>query len=253
MDAIVPVNSTVVASSRPAWRPKSCDRQRAVIEALRRHDLLLVETDAWPRALERTAGIPARPDLRGWASRGWPVMVRRYQPGEAADLIPVAIALPREAGKKPGVTLQLRAAEVRERLKPVALADCVDVAPPAWRESLQCVLDLGSRLRVLPSVFGSLLWQRMTGLTYLHEGSDLDLLWQVTRAGQARSLACSIEQCVAGGTLRIDGEFVLPDGAGVHWREWLDGGDEVIVKTLHGAHSRARSQLFPAEAATLPC
>jgi phosphoribosyl-dephospho-CoA transferase len=222
--------------------------------ALQRHDLLRVEPVAWPRALERSAaaGEHAHALVREWASHRWPVMVRRYRPGDAPDLIPVAIALPPEAVKT-GVALQLHADEVRERLAPIALRDCVEVAPRAWREALHALPGMVGDQPGMPSVFGSLLWQSVTGRSYLHEGSDLDLLWRVVDAAQARALAHSIQQCAATSPMRIDGEFVLADGAGVHWREWLDGSEEVIVKTLHRVESRRLSQLFPAGAVALPC
>jgi phosphoribosyl-dephospho-CoA transferase len=223
-----------------------------VIESLRRHDLLRVSSTGWQRALEPLPGIAARPFVREWVDHGWPVMVRRFQSGDVADLIPVAIALPPAAGK-PGPALQLQADDILERLPPLALSACVDAAPVEWRGSVRELERIALRLQSNVAVFGSLLWQTLTALSYLRESSDLDLTWSVARAGQARALAGAIAQCANDSPMRIDGEFVLPDGAGVHWREWLDGADEVVAKTLRGVESRSLEGLFVVQDRMLSC
>jgi phosphoribosyl-dephospho-CoA transferase len=217
-----------------------------VIESLQRHDLLRVDSVGWQQALAHLPHIAARPHVREWASRGWPVIVRRYAPGDAADLIPVAISLPPPAGK-PGVALALPVSSIVERLPAVAVSACRRQAPAAWRETLQSLLAIGERCGSAPAVFGSLLWQMLTGLTYLHERSDVDLLWRVTRAEQAQELVRLIAGCARSSPMRIDGELLLPDGAGMQWREW-DGAEEVIVRTLHRVERRAANSFFsPAE------
>jgi phosphoribosyl-dephospho-CoA transferase len=213
-----------------------------VIESLQRHALLRVTTLGWQRALARSPALASRPYVPEWAGRGWPVIVRRYLPEDAAGLIPVAIPLPPQAGK-PGATLQLQPEEIHAPLPPVALSACLDAAPVAWRETLHSLLASSERCGCAPAVFGSLLWQMLTGLTYLHERSDLDLLWRVTRHEQAEELVRSIARCARKCPMRIDGELVLPDGAGVHWREW-DGAAEVLVRTLHRVERRRTDQLF---------
>jgi phosphoribosyl-dephospho-CoA transferase len=67
-------------------------------------------------------------------------------------------------------------------------------------------------------VFGSLLWQHLTGLPYLSGTSDLDLLWPVAGAVDARLLP-ALAALDADAPMRLDGEIVLPDGRGVNWRE----------------------------------
>jgi phosphoribosyl-dephospho-CoA transferase len=213
-----------------------------VIENLQRHDLLRVDPAGWQQALTQAPQIAARPHVREWATRGWPVIVRRYASGEATDLIPVAISLPPPASK-PGVALALPAGCILERLPAVALSDCNDQAPAAWRETLQSLLETGERCASTPAVFGSLLWQKLTGLTYLHERSDVDLLWRVAALEQAQQLVRLIASCARHSPMRIDGELLLPDGAGLHWREW-DSADEVIVRTLRRAERRARNSFF---------
>jgi phosphoribosyl-dephospho-CoA transferase len=52
----------------------------------------------------------------------------------------------------------------------------------------------------------------------------------------------------AEGAVRLDGELVLPDGAGVNWRELAqrvaNPGHEVLVKTMEGVEARVWVALF---------
>jgi phosphoribosyl-dephospho-CoA transferase len=223
-----------------------------VIDGLHRHDLLDVAPAAWRQEIARQPEAAARALLGDWAALGRPVMVRRYQPGDAADRVPVAVSLPREFGQ-PGFKTQIRRQQLLARRAPVALAACVDMAPTHWRSTLEALLVVARRMQVMPLVFGSLMWERVTGLRYLSDESDLDLLWHVQHFEQALLLSRAIAQCAAVSPMRVDGEFLLPDGAGVHWREWLDGADEVVVKTMLGVESRALRQLFACDGRARSC
>jgi|HubBroStandDraft_1064217.scaffolds.fasta_scaffold57475_3 phosphoribosyl-dephospho-CoA transferase len=214
-----------------------------MIDGLQRHDLLRVDPAGWRRALEHIPDVASRPWVSGWAERGWPVIVRRYQREDAADLIPVAVCLP-PACARPGRALQLKSEDVRERLPPVDLSACADAAPLHWRDTLRSLLAIGDQIQVRPSVFGSLLWQTLTGLNFLSADSDLDLIWRVARPQQALSLARSLAACTEASPMRIDGEFMLPSGAAVHWREWLDEPEEVIVKSMRRVDRCARERVF---------
>jgi phosphoribosyl-dephospho-CoA transferase len=80
-----------------------------------------------------------------------------------------------------------------------------------------------------------LLWQAVTGLPYLSRCSDLDLLWpcgETVPSGLLDGIAAIAEAAPMG----IDGEILLSDGAGLHWRELRDApdGGSVLVKSLDG-------------------
>jgi phosphoribosyl-dephospho-CoA transferase len=209
-----------------------------VIDSLQRHELLCVRPQGWQRALALRPEIAAREHVAEWVSRGWPVMVRRYLPADRPELIPVAISLPPSSARS-GIALQLLPQDIGQRLPAVSLKECVELVPAPWRQTLKSLLELGERLDAPPAVFGSLLWQKLTGLNYLHARSDLDLTWRVKHSQQAMALAHALAAIAEHGPMALDGEFLLSDGAGVQWREFLNGGQEVIVKTLHRAESRA--------------
>jgi phosphoribosyl-dephospho-CoA transferase len=45
------------------------------------------------------------------------------------------------------------------------------------------------------------------------------------------ALLAELAACDAAAPMRIDGEVIRPDGAGVNWRELHAGAGEVVVKT----------------------
>ncbi|MCC0809395.1 malonate decarboxylase holo-[acyl-carrier-protein] synthase [Methylobacterium sp. W2] len=196
---------------------------------LARHDLLLIDPESWGRLLAGRLDLDGVPHLADWARRGWPVIVRRRDPGEPMDHIPAGLPLPPSAGKRRiGLAIPPAAAS---RHAPVPLERARMTAPEAWRPVVDGVMALGREYRLVPHVFGSLLWQALTGLPYLGPGSDLDLLWPVSGPVDPHFLQ-ALARIEAGAPMRLDGEIVLPDGAGINWRELLDApeGGTVLCK-----------------------
>ena len=112
--------------------------------------------------------------------------------------------------------------------------------PVGWQSAVDALLDAAQREGVEPNVFGSVLWQGLTGLTYLSPTSDLDLLWPVQDLRAARALIQELEAVEATGPVRFDGEVCLPDGSAVQWRELLSQPAEILWKTMRGAELRPR-------------
>ncbi|WP_038762003.1 malonate decarboxylase holo-[acyl-carrier-protein] synthase, partial [Burkholderia pseudomallei] len=191
--------------------------------------------------------------------------------------------------------------------------------PPAWRPTLARLRALADAHRVDCRVFGSLAWQTLTGLRYLSDESDLDVLlmpggasssaslfrfsssfassfasvsvspsspsvsipqssraWPVPALAGASSAAAvtgaeasapmttqmeasasrlsrwpgsssmpsrrdaiapflaALAEIDADAPMRIDGELLCADGAGVNWRELHAGGRAVAMKTATG-------------------
>jgi phosphoribosyl-dephospho-CoA transferase len=116
-------------------------------------------------------------------------------------------------------------------------------APASWRATLAALQSLPG-LAAPARVFGSLLWQCVTGLAYLREQSDLDLTFPC--AGDPLPVAEAIARFDRSGHPRIDGELLLPDGAACHWRELVErGGSDILVKTSDGIELRRRDALVP--------
>jgi phosphoribosyl-dephospho-CoA transferase len=69
------------------------------------------------------------------------------------------------------------AVELIERVAPPALLrDVIDAAPVLWQDSLRSIERAHTDVGLEARVFGSLGWQALTGLDYLHDQSDLDLV-----------------------------------------------------------------------------
>jgi phosphoribosyl-dephospho-CoA transferase len=224
------------------------ESKEASSDPWRRHDLVRVAPDAWASALADCPSAAETPLLRTWADKGWPAIIRRRAEREDPRLAPVGVPLPPAAGKR-RVALLIPPDGVLGRSRPPLLRAAASVANSRWRSTIASILGLGERIGVEPSVFGGLMWQHQTGLTYLSPRSDLDLLWPVPAGFDVLSLVSGIAEIQSDAPMRIDGEIIFPDGGAVHWQELRNAhqtGHEagVLAKTMEGV------RLF--DAASLP-
>ena len=102
------------------------------------------------------------------------------------------------------------------------------------------MLDIDSAVRC----FGSLAWQCLTGLDYVMDTSDLDLLWSVGNAAWANAQTERIERVAATAPMRIDGELVAPLGRDVQWTEWRSSAGVLIAKRHEGVRLVERDEVF---------
>lgn len=203
---------------------------------LRRHDLAYVSSAAWRLLLETREDLAADPLVVQWVDRGWPLIARRATPGEAGGLsrgLPLGLPLPPFAGKR-RIFLLMQPDDIVSIAPPPPLNACISVAPPQWRRTLSDVASLASRHGIEPRVFGSLAWQMLTGLAYLTHSSDLDLLLPVSPSSDLIRLTAELAAIDAMAPMRLDGELVRDDGAGVNWRELHADVDDVLLKTSDG-------------------
>ena len=198
----------------------------------RRHDLIFVSPAAWRRLLETRDDLATEPLVAGWADRGWPLVARRVMAGEG-DGLPLGLPLPPFAGKR-RIAVLIRGDDVLSVKPAPGLETAIDVAPDAWRRTLEAVFASAIRYSVSPRVFGSLAWRLLTGLDYLSQGSDLDLLLPLDRGTDIARLTASLAAIESTAPMRLDGELMRDDGAGVNWRELHAGAREVLVKTSRG-------------------
>jgi phosphoribosyl-dephospho-CoA transferase len=195
---------------------------------LRRHTLVTLTGAGWAALFARDASLANDPLVCTWAGRGWPLVVRRALPGDAA--VPLGLPLPPSAGKR-RIAVSVDGDALASIRPPPALDATIDVAPAAWQPALSDLHALGERCGAPGRVFGSLAWQALTGLAYLSATSDLDVLFPLPRAGRVAVLLDGIAAIDARAPMRVDGELVRDDGAGVHWRELHARLPEVAVKT----------------------
>lgn len=209
----------------------------------RRHDLCRIDVLHW-QSLAAMQGEGTRAFwLREWGSRDWPVIVRRDDSESSPDSVAVGVPLPPSCGKL-RIALHVPRLAVAARLSPVLLAECRRAAPPRWSTVLDQLEALGDATATAPGVCGSLLWQHLTGLAYLHDASDIDVLWQVTSLRQARAIAGALPDIEHRTGIRVDGEILSARGWGVHWRELGTQAPEMLVKTRSSAQLCSRADVF---------
>ncbi|MBE7219537.1 MAG: malonate decarboxylase holo-[acyl-carrier-protein] synthase [Caulobacteraceae bacterium] len=186
------------------------------------------------------------------AGDGDPGLGERRAAGEPFDAWPVALSL---FPARSRFASCLPPGAVDRHAPPPFLIELTRAGtlPAAWQPRVDAVLTLGRESGAVPRVFGSALWQHLSGHSCLRPDSDLDLLW----CGSELSSPSAVDTLLAGlarladGSPRLDGELLLADGSGVQWRELAAAspGDEILLKAADGVRmvqARTVRDLLPA-------
>jgi phosphoribosyl-dephospho-CoA transferase len=206
---------------------------------MKRHDLIFVCPRAWHSLLRKHGDLASDLLVAGWVDSGWPLIGRRSMCSEAQG-VALGLPLPPFAGKR-RLAFLMQPAEIVSITPPPTLTAGRRVAPGAWQNTLDALDELASRHAIEARVFGSLAWRALTGLDYLTDNSDLDLLLNVRRETNLRRLAADVAAIETLAPMRLDGEFVRDDGAAVNWREIQADANELLVKTVGGVELREAS------------
>ncbi|MBL8351920.1 MAG: malonate decarboxylase holo-[acyl-carrier-protein] synthase [Burkholderiaceae bacterium] len=206
---------------------------------LRRHQLAIPSTAGWRDILAADWDDELRDALVHWAAHGLPLVVTRQRVPRRHATAPVSLGLclP-ERWRRRLVALQLPWHRIALFSEFPTLAQALCELPRTDHPALRtAAAELGARgLRA--RVYGSVGWQCLTGLRYVHERSDLDLWVAVDGEREADEAAAVLDRCMAP-TLRVDGELVFTDGMATAWREWRHWRagrcSSLLVKRLDGA------------------
>lgn len=177
--------------------------------------------------------------LAVWLAADRPLVVARQPCGAfQSNNISVGLALlPAQGKRRIGLVVTMH--DIVRRTPPLRLVDAIRHAPAWWQPAL-AELDVATKdMEIELRVFGSLAWQALSGLSYMTEKSDIDLLWQPRshmQLQQGIKLLAGWEQSSG---LRADGEVLFGGSSAVSWCEWAtlkSGGDQrVLVKRLFSA------------------
>ncbi len=204
---------------------------------LRRHDLVRLSAEGWQQAVAQHDDATIRQCLAHCSSHDWPAVVATQgRDGAHQDDVALGIATPPSWGRR-RIGLRVSASALR----------CGEIAFPRWNdcarqmsipEPLRAAFDAGLAEHANTiRMYGSFGWQQLTGLSYVTDGSDLDLLLEPANAMHADRMAFALATVNVAGP-RLDGELCFPNGSAVAWREWIEWrtgrADVVLVKRLEG-------------------
>jgi phosphoribosyl-dephospho-CoA transferase len=205
---------------------------------LRRHQLAHLAEAGWRDIFDRDWDVDTAACLNHWAEHTLPLVVTRQRSTHPSHdgLIALGLAAPACWGRRP-IALQVAADHIVGLSEFPTLGEVAHLLPRTDGPPLQTLFQTLQRLGVPAHVYGSVGWQQLSGLSYLHESSDLDLWLAVASARQADAAVAALAACDS--SMRLDGELMLADGSAVAWREWAAWRagrcDRVLVKRLFGA------------------
>ena len=199
-----------------------------------RHRLVHIQQEALSRLADQATSAHEHAGLMHWADHQLPLVVTRQQAETGTQALNIGLPLPLAWGRL-RLDFSLRRADVVVYTTFPSLQEVTSTqALP-----LQGLVDTLETQGLQALVYGSYGWQTLSGLSYVHEASDLDLLIHVSNTTQADLAAKALSSCEVA-PLKLDGELMFPDGSAVAWREWLawrsGATSQYLVKTLQGAH-----------------
>lgn len=204
-----------------------------------RHRLVYLDPARWTEILGGYPALREIPLVVDWVAVGYPLIARRPLCDDGAGLVPLGLPLPPSLGKQ-RLALAVPPEAILSDAPPPLLAATERTAPAAWQPTIDALLALDPDTRC----FGSLAWAHLTGLPYLSETSDLDLVWQVARADDATELVAALERIGTDSPMRLDGEIVTPTGLAVQWREYASDATELLAKAADGNRMIGRGEMF---------
>jgi len=204
-----------------------------------RHRLVYLDSARWTEILDGYPAFREIPAVVDWVAAGYPLIARRPLCDDGAGLVPLGLPLPPSLGKQ-RLALAVPPDAILSDAPPPLLGEAAQAAPAAWRATIAALVALDPDTRC----FGSLAWAHLTGLPYLSETSDLDLVWQVARADDTARLVAALARIDADAPMRLDGEIVTLMGLAVQWREYASDAAELLAKAADGNRMIGRAEMF---------
>jgi len=187
---------------------------------MRRHDLATIRPGAPVQIQCNEMAQDAEAIVQDWISGGLPLVIARQSRGQNGGTDQIALGLtlpPNEASRRIGCLLH--ADDILQVCPPTPLLACIPSLPLNLVIPLLALAEDLQAIGIEALVYGSLAWQAISGVDYLHAGSDIDLLCEVDTPGQLHELIAILEKHSSTLDHRLDGEIRFPDGSAVAWLE----------------------------------
>ncbi len=185
-----------------------------------------------------------------WQADGNPFVVCRQRGG--VDHISLGFCLPAPGRRPRRIGATSRPGEIVRTARPPSLKDVATTAfKPGKTAStinhtaaLLRLSDGAAKAGLELRVFGSWMWQALTGGSHVSGSSDLDVLIDVSTSADADRAADFLQNSAADSPFVLDGELSIPGLGEFHWREYLKGEPEVLVKSIDAVRMLPREDLW---------
>ena len=169
-----------------------------------------------------------------WQAHGRPFVVCRRR-GDRDD-VSLGFCVVREEFpeiRPRRVGAHAKAALVVRTARPPALAEVARCGPAALRAAaFGRLAEEAARAGLDLRVYGSWMWQALTGENHVRPSSDLDLLVDVAGPREAAEVADFLARQERDLPFGLDGELSFAGRGEVQWREFLQGAPEVLLKAV---------------------
>ena len=213
---------------------------------MRRHDLAYLYPSADYRLLRPMQSPTAHDALQHWLQAQCPLVVARQSAADATQIL-LGLTLPPTAEPR-RISLSVNPDAIRAIASPLTLAHCVNTCTAAVAEPLKRLLQQCESHDVAVSVYGSLAWEMLSGTTYRHSGSDIDLVCDIARAAQLAPCIEALQQAQQTLPCSLDGEIRFAGDLAANWKELaqalLQPTMRVIVKNNTGVALLSLTQLL---------
>ncbi len=188
-----------------------------MMKTLKRHSLVWLDPDLdLASCITDLSHVAA---TRGWIANGLPLVVAR-QPQKldgSVTHVAVGLTLPPPAIRQ-RVFLHVPIASILIQNDPLLLSQAYNSVERRCQELIQHIITICEQTNVSPCVYGSALWQTISGNEYMTESSDLDVLFVCNETSNMHLLFDLLQACERSKP-RLDGELFAPSGWAAAWRE----------------------------------
>ncbi|HWZ70252.1 MAG TPA: malonate decarboxylase holo-[acyl-carrier-protein] synthase [Casimicrobiaceae bacterium] len=218
--------------------PESC------LPPFSRHDLVWIDGQAAAAAVLAASAAQAYRLAQRWIRAGRPLVVSRQPPHcDDARRLAVGLALPLALTRQ-RFALEIDPCTISRCRPPPPLSSVAPGLPSPWHVALRALCTAAQQIGIEYRVFGSAAWQFWTGLGYLTQRSDIDLLWRPSGESQLAQGVALLDAWERKHGIRADGEILFGEDA-VCWREWMHSArsSSVLAKNRRGVSLRLRRDL----------